>query len=508
MCEDKNNCTLAGNICDMDKTTPLHLQEIIFSSSDPEISRSISKLTRDGKLRKIAAKIYTPNFDSDASEIIRRNLYKILGHLYPGILLSHRSALEFAPTQNGEVFLTYSYDRKVSLPGVTLNITKGYAPLPGDNEMSNGLFVSQRERAFLENFQDSRKSAGQLKTLEKKELEEKLEKIIRIQGEKGLNELRDKARTISEELKFHKEYTRLNIIISALLTTHTSSVLTSPVAQARAFGNPYDPSRIQLFEKLFIELQQRTFADITDKNINSDQFRNFAFYEAYFSNFIEGTRFDVEDARKIITTQTPLPTRNEDSHDVLGTFQIVSSKTEMSIVPADAEQLTDILKYRHKILMSARPDKNPGNFKEKNNFAGDTAFVDFSQVLGTLHEGFNFYRAISHPFAKAAYMMFMISEIHPFLDGNGRIARIMMNAELVNAGQSKIIIPTVFREDYLGGLRQLTRRSEPDTYIRMLQRAQLFSASISGIGTEEINTILEQSNAFKEGDQYILQIKA
>ena len=73
--------------------------------------------------------------------------------------------------------------------------------------------------------------------------------------------------------------------------------------------------------------------------------------------------------------------------------------------------------------------------------------------------------------------------------------------------QSKIIIPTVFREDYLGGLRQLTRRSEPDTYIRMLQRAQLFSASISGIGTEEINTILEQSNAFKEGDQYILQIK-
>ena len=43
----------------------------------------------------------------------------------------------------------------------------------------------------------------------------------------------------------------------------------------------------------------------------------------------------------------------------------------------------------------------------------------------------------------------MISEVHPFNDGNGRIARVMMNAELVRADQSRIIVPTVFREDYI-----------------------------------------------------------
>lgn len=47
-------------------------------------------------------------------------------------------------------------------------------------------------------------------------------------------------------------------------------------------------------------------------------------------------------------------------------------------------------------------------------------------------------------------MMFMISEVHPFNDGNGRVARVMMNAELVRADQSRIIVPTVFREDYTG----------------------------------------------------------
>jgi hypothetical protein len=44
----------------------------------------------------------------------------------------------------------------------------------------------------------------------------------------------------------------------------------------------------------------------------------------------------------------------------------------------------------------------------------------------------------------------------------------------------KIIIPNVFRIDYLGALRKLSRQQEPEVYIRMLQRAQLFSATIKG----------------------------
>lgn len=43
------------------------------------------------------------------------------------------------------------------------------------------------------------------------------------------------------------------------------------------------------------------------------------------------------------------------------------------------------------------------------------------------------------PFAKAVYMTFLVSEVHPFLDGHGRIARVMMNAELSAKGLSKII---------------------------------------------------------------------
>ena len=113
---------------------------------------------------------------------------------------------------------------------------------------------------------------------------------------------------------------------------------------------------------------------------------------------------------------------------------------------------------------------------------------------------------MEHPFSKATYMMFILSEIHPFLDGNGRLARIMMNAELVKGGQSKIIIPTVFRDDYIGTLKKLTKQGDCIPYIRMLQRAHEFSATIYGDDINEMQDFLTQCNAFLEHTEGLLKI--
>jgi len=67
-------------------------------------------------------------------------------------------------------------------------------------------------------------------------------------------------------LNMQKEFEKLNRLISALLSTKTSKKLTSPIAQARAFGLPYDPARIGLFENLFRVLKTSEFPDRVDKN--------------------------------------------------------------------------------------------------------------------------------------------------------------------------------------------------------------------------------------------------
>ncbi len=484
----------------------MDLKEVIFSSSDSKTSKQISKLEKEGKIRKISPRVYTSNFNEPDETIFRRNLFSILGNLYPGAVLSHRSAFEFEPTQAGFIFLTYKYTKKVSLPGITVSFIEGPGSIPGDNQISDGLYVSQKPRAFLENLQLTRNSGATSKCLTLPEIEEKLEQVIRVNGEPEINSLRDAAKKIATKLGMQKEFAGLNKIISALLTTQSSKILSSPLAKARAFGFPYDPDRIQLFEELFRALQKQEFRNRPDKNTSAKSFRNFAFFESYFSNYIEGTEFKVEEAKEIVRNNKPIPTRPEDSHDVLGTYQIVSNRNAMSQTPASANELINILRDRHKILLSARPDKQPGLFKDKNNFSGQTSFVDFNLVKGTLIQSFDFYRAINHPFAKAAFMMFMISEIHPFLDGNGRVARIMMNAELVKAGHSKIIIPTVYRDDYMGALGKLTRQRDTDTYIRMLQRAQEFSEHLHGEDMNRMQKYLEQSNAFSESTETKLNI--
>ena len=135
----------------MENILPIHLQEIIFSSSDQKISKQISKLEKNGKIRKIAQRIYSSNLIDQPEAIIRRNLFMVLGRLYPGAVLSHRSAFEFEPTNEGHIFLTYSYTKKVNLAGIILRFLEGHKALPGDNQISGGLYASQRARAFLEN---------------------------------------------------------------------------------------------------------------------------------------------------------------------------------------------------------------------------------------------------------------------------------------------------------------------------------------------------------------------
>lgn len=76
----------------------------------------------------------------------------------------------------------------------------------------------------------------------------------------------------------------------------------------------------------------------------------------------------------------------------------------------------------------------------------------------------------------------------------------MMNAELISTGLSTIIIPTVYRDDYLSGLRALTRRDRPTPLIRMLTRAHHFS-HLEFSPYKKTLADLERKNWFREPNE-------
>src|SRR5256885_1701134 len=127
--------------------------------------------------------------------------------------------------------------------------------------------------------------------------------------------------------------------------------------------------------------------------------------------------------------------------------------------------------------MQKRADKKPGEWKDKPNQAGSTYFVLPELVPGTLREGFERIRGLVHPLARAIMTMFVITEVHPFIDGNGRTARLAMNCMLSAQKFSRIIVPTVYREDYLLPLKALSHHREAQPLVAALSRIQRWSGA-------------------------------
>lgn len=471
------------------------LPAVLFAGGNSTERRRLAELKAARRIRRVGPRLYVSVPASKTKATLRQAWSTIVARLYPGALISHRTALEFVPSPAGEVFITGSANREVRYPGLTVKFVRGPAPLPDDPPFL-AIRSSSLPRALLENLRA--RASARSRVLPIEQLEARLEVILHASGEAELNRLRDRARAIAGELGWRAAGERLDGLIGTLLGTRRGKVA-SPIARARAAGEPFDPPCLERMQILFAELRA-PLPPIADPFTARDHAKNKAFFEAYFSNYIEGTTFEVDEAEAIVFDKKIPAARPADAHDILGTFEIVSDAVEMRRTPRTFDELIELLRARHAKLMANRPDVAPGEFKTVPNRAGDTVFVHPDYVRGTLRKGWELAQDVAPGVARAIFAAFMLSDIHPFVDGNGRISRIMMNAELVAANQSTIIIPTVFRDDYLLALRALTRRHRAAPLVQALLAAQRFS-HLEFAPYPKILAELTRKNWFREPDE-------
>jgi Fic family protein len=477
---------------------------MIKIANTTEQAKQLSREYLEGKLRRIYHGIYTDDLKSEINKIVIQNWMQIIPHIISEGILAFRTASELKPIRLGNeaiIFVISSYVKTINLPGLTIKVYKGNNSEFIDQILPK-LFKSNMPRTLLENLTTVRGSSYiGIKTIGVEGVEKFLAKELRIRGEESINQIRDEAKDIAKKLGYQKEYQKLNQIISALLSTHAhENILFSNYAKAVAQKKPYDEHRVQLFDELTVYLNQCALLT-REYEYNVTSFKNLSFYESYFSNFIEGTEFIIDEAEDIVFKGMEINNRHADSHDVLSNFLITNDYSEMSITPNTPDELIEILQRRHAFLMKERPEKRPGEFKIKENKAGNTLFVSPEDVLGTLSQGFERYILLKAGIEKALFMQFLISEVHPFDDGNGRLSRIMMNAELVSQTQYKIIIPNVHRDNYLNGLRLATRDKNFRTYVKIMDQAQAYTASVNWLDYGEAREKLENDNANLSSDE-------
>ena len=468
-----------------------------------QAAKKLAARCQKGDLHRIRRGIYIDTQDQDEiTKTLESKWPQIACYVFDKPIAIARTAAERKPAA-GRLYLATSNvnkTRTVKVGHLKLNIDPGNNSL-GVEPFALNMRRSNQARYLMENLRPSRGEENEKKTLGSKWVESDLVKTIGKWGEESLNEIRDEAKSIAPELGLEKELSTLNKMISTILMTHTisGSLQTGP-GIAHAKGEPFDQDRLEKFRSLADYLMPLNLTNNAYR-FEESGWRNLAFFESYFSNYIEGTKFTLEEAEEIVFQGAMIKQRHADSHDVRAHMEITCDMSEMNKLPSSAINFIDILKTRHSVLMAERRERRPGEFKKKANKAGATVFVAPMLVEGTLVHGFKIYEQLPAGMKRAIFMHFLVNECHPFDDGNGRISRIMMNAELVSDNQTKIIVPTVHRDSYLNGLRNLSREGRFRTTVKVLHQLQCYAASLDWSDYGEVKSQLQADGADKEPDE-------
>lgn len=115
-----------------------------------------------------------------------------------------------------------------------------------------------------------------------------------------------------------------------------------------------------------------------------------------------------------------------------------------------------------------------------------------------------------HPVEFAALVHQRFVYIHPFVDGNGRVARLLMNLALMRAGWTLAIIPPICRHDYIAALEKAGRQPAP--FVRFIrdrvcetqkELLRLMGQSVA-LGDEGVNSVNDEG--VNEGVKQLLEV--
>ena len=192
------------------------------------------------------------------------------------------------------------------------------------------------------------------------------------------------------------------------------------------------------------------------------------------SNNIEGSRIPAEEVKKIIETGN---SRYQNANEVKEVFNSINAmeyiRTGFKFNIPSIKRLYYVI-TRDLIMQNGMP--YPRGFKTERNVVNNMETVPPELVVSKLSELLEYYKdnkKKEHPLKIALYFHLKYEEIHPFMDGNGRTGRMIMNKILMSNGYFPIIIYSNNSTAYYNAIAKgMTRKNKRAYFQFMMEQAR------------------------------------
>ncbi len=202
----------------------------------------------------------------------------------------------------------------------------------------------------------------------------------------------------------------------------------------------------------------------------------------YTSNALEGNSLTLSETKVLLEdgiTAGGKPIR--DCYEATGHARAYDYM--LTLARSDSLSITEaVIRHLHDLFFNGIDPEAAGEYRKGQVFITGTEYVppaaeDVPGCMAALIAELSEKQESLHPVEFAAYAHRRLVDIHPFQDGNGRTARLLMNLILINRGYCIVSIPPILRHDYIVALQQAQREQDPsdEAFVKLIAECEIES---------------------------------
>ena len=206
----------------------------------------------------------------------------------------------------------------------------------------------------------------------------------------------------------------------------------------------------------------------------------------YNSNAIEGNTLTIKET-KVVLEGITIGGKSMREH-----FEAINHQEAIfyveDLVSSDEPFTEHTIKSIHQLVLKNIDAENAGVYRSENVIISGAEHVppDFinvpEQMAAIVAEYTN---STYHPIERAARLHTDFVNVHPFIDGNGRTARLLMNFELMKSGYLPVIIKANERLAYYESLDKASISRDYREFVEIVAKAEVEA-------TEKVLTLVER----------------